>query len=155
MSDIQEPNHSDPASSEEKFLFISNYEGFDLRHQKEIADWLTNIAQSKARSINSIEYVFCNDEYVLDLNKTHLDHDYLTDILTFPLQNSPIEANIFISMDRVKENALTYKVEFEDELHRVMAHGLLHLLGYNDHGQDEKKQMRIEEDLCLALRDFI
>jgi len=102
-----------------------------------------------------LEYVLCSDEYILKVNKEHLDHDYYTDIITFPLQESPLEATIFISVDRVKENAELYNCSEQDELHRVMVHGLLHLLGYNDKTTDEKKQMRLEEDNCLSERNFV
>jgi len=86
---------------------------------------------------------------LLEINKKYLDHDYYTDIITFPLQESPIEATIYISIDRVKENAATYKVEFKHELHRVIVHGLLHLLGHKDKTDEEQKLMSAMEDKCL------
>lgn len=91
----------------------------------------------------------------MDINQKHLQHDYYTDIITFPLNNDPIEANVFISIERVKENAQLYKVEFEDELHRVMIHGLLHLFGYKDKTEDEQQSMRSKENYYLAKRSFV
>lgn len=142
-------------SASDKFVFISQVDGFEIEHENAVSNWLTDTAIEHNRSIRLIEYVFCDDTFLLELNKKHLSHDYLTDILTFPLKESPIEANIFISIDRVKENAITYGVNFLDELHRVMVHGLLHLIGYDDHDENEKKKMRYEEDKSLATRNFI
>jgi rRNA maturation RNase YbeY len=86
------------------------------------------------------------------MNRTHLDHDYYTDIITFDLSDSePIEGEIYISVDRVKENASTYGVSFEEELCRVMCHGLLHLIGYDDHSDADKQEMRAKETFCLSL----
>lgn len=105
--------------------------------------------------VEKVDYIFCSDNYLLEINKKYLQHDYYTDIITFPLSENPIEANVFISIDRVKENADLYKVTFEHELHRVMAHGILHLLGYNDSTHEEKQIMRQQEDSLLAQRNFV
>lgn len=150
--------HNNPlseSSTDQKLVFIYEYAGFSLDNENALADWIIKVAHSKERTIECIEYVFCDDPYLLSLNKKHLNHNYLTDILTFPLQSSPIEANIFISIDRVRENAITYKVGFEDELHRVMIHGVLHLLGLEDDNEESKNKMREEENRCLEERGFI
>ena len=123
--------------------------------EDEIISWLIDLAISHERSVAQIEYVFCSDAYLLDINKTHLDHDTLTDIITFPLQESPLEATIYISLERIRENADLYQASEKDELHRVMAHGLLHLLGYNDKTDDDKETMRSAENKALAKRSFV
>jgi rRNA maturation RNase YbeY len=100
----------------------------------------------------SVSYVFCPDEFLLKLNKEYLNHDTLTDILTFTLSgvSLPIVAEIYISVERVAENAEVLKVEFLNELYRVMTHGILHLCGYDDHSLKEKEEMRAKEDFYLA-----
>lgn len=128
---------------------------YNIEHSAAVSSWLITTAAERDKEISLLEYVLCSDEYILKVNKEHLDHDYYTDIITFPLQESPLEATIFISVDRVKENAELYNCSEQDELHRVMVHGLLHLLGYNDKTTDEKKQMRLEEDNCLSERNFV
>lgn len=137
------------------FHFQSEDTDFKLSHQNEVVDWLEALAEAENQNIDSIEYIFCSDNYLLEINKKYLNHDYFTDILTFPLQKDPIEANVFISIERVKENAQLYAQSFEDELHRVIAHGLLHLSGYNDKSAEDEAQMRKKEDYYLAQRTFI
>lgn len=106
--------------------------------------------------VGNINYIICSDNYLLEINRRYLDHDYYTDIITFPSSEppEPIEADIFISIDRVRENAATLEKAFSNEFHRVLVHGILHLLGYNDSSNREKQEMRIKEDSCLSLRDF-
>lgn len=128
---------------------------FVVENLTDLNDWLLTIARREERAISQVEYIFCSDEYLLELNKKYLSHDYYTDILTFPLQESPLEATIFISVERVQENAQLYKTNFRDELHRVIAHGLLHLIGYNDKTQDDEQNMRLKENSCLEERTFI
>lgn len=130
---------------------------FSLDNQDEIAHWLTNLIADSGHSLEMVTYVFCSDSYLLSLNKEHLDHDYFTDILTFPLhqEGAPILSDIFISIDRVRDNAITLGHSFLNELHRVMAHGVLHLLGHDDHGDENQELMREQEDKALLLREFI
>lgn len=130
---------------------------FSLEHEGEVAHWLTSLIAESDRSLEMITYVFCSDSYLLSLNKEHLDHDYFTDILTFPLHQdgAPILSDIFISIDRVRDNASTLGYPFMDELHRVMAHGVLHLLGHDDHGEENQKSMRELENKALQLREFV
>lgn len=98
--------------------------------------------------------MFVSDDYLLSLNREHLDHDYYTDILTFPYsQGRALRGEIYISIDRVQDNAQTYGVSWRDELARVMAHGILHLLGYDDHGKENERLMRQKEEEALQLRD--
>ena len=102
----------------------------------------------------SINYIFTSDQYLLDINKQYLNHDYLTDIITFnnSTSNNLLEADIFISIERVKDNAKALQVQFIDELHRVMIHGILHLLGFDDKTEHDKAEMRKKENHYLALR---
>ena len=137
--------------------FFSHEMVFDLPRKEEVALWLERIIRSNKRIVGVINYIFTTDEYVLSLNKTHLSHDYYTDILTFPMDDEDpqrISADIYISLDRVNDNATSYGVNQWDELHRVMIHGVLHLLGYNDHGEKDLEMMRNMENEALKLRDF-
>lgn len=118
----------------------------------EISDWLEKCAHELFSSINEVNYIFCNDDYLLQINREALDHDYYTDIITFDFRENttdPLEAEIYISLDRVEENAKAFHCTFADELRRVMVHGLLHLSGLEDHTPEEKKIMRAEEDRFL------
>ena len=135
--------------------FTSEQIDFQLDKVESVTNWLLNIAKAELRTVAQLEYIFCSDNYLLEVNKQYLDHDYYTDIITFPLQDSPLEATIMISIERVRENAKIYKATFSNELHRVMVHGLLHLLDYKDSTNEEKKQMRTKENDCLAQRIFV
>lgn len=140
---------------EDVIEFHSLLEEFDLPSPSAKATWLVKVADGFNQKIGGITYVFCSDEYLLEMNKEHLDHDYFTDILTFPLheEGQDIQSDIFISLDRVRENASDLGFSFQDELDRVMVHGLLHLLGQDDHGEENQKKMRAAEDHALSLRD--
>lgn len=114
-----------------------------------VKKWLQSIVQNEGYQIENISYIFCTDEYLLDINIRHLDHHTLTDIITFDLSGLPtksIEAEIYISYERVVENAQDFKVPVENELSRVMAHGLLHLCGYKDKSPQEEELMRKKEN---------
>lgn len=126
----------------------------NVENPEKIIQWLTSIATEKGRALSSIEYVLCSDEYLLEINQKYLYHDTLTDIITFPIQESPLEATIYISVERVKENSQLYDSTIIDETHRVMVHGLLHLLGYKDKTDEQKKEMRFQEDQALEKRTF-
>jgi len=126
-------------------------ENFDPGHKEALSSWLLSVAKKENKRIGCVNYIFCSDEYLLDLNKKFLDHDYYTDILSFPSNNDPVEGDIFISVDRVEENAKTYSLTFNQELNRVIIHGLLHFFGYDDHEENDKKLMREKEDLYIDL----
>ncbi len=124
---------------------------FHLDNQDKVAGWLEKIALREGKNIDIINYIFCSDEYLLQINIEYLDHHTYTDIITFPYEeNDNLESDIFISIDRVKENSHQYQIPFEQELYRVMAHGLLHLCGYGDKTPAEKEIMRAKEDECLS-----
>lgn len=108
--------------------------------------WLERIATSESNTIGEISYVFCSDEYLLELNKQFLNHDTYTDIVTFDYcENGLLNGELYISTDRVADNAVDYGVTFSEELHRVMAHGLLHLMGYGDKSENDIVVMRSKE----------
>jgi probable rRNA maturation factor len=118
----------------------------------QLKGWLKQIAAAEKSEISTLSFVLCSDERLREMNRDHLEHDYYTDILTFDLsEGDELEGEIYISLDRVRENATTFKTTADIELLRVMAHGLLHLLGYNDHSPAEKAMMRKKEDACLSL----
>ncbi len=111
------------------------------------SDWIYRILTSEGCVLGSIDFIFCDDEYLLELNRKYLSHDTLTDIITFDYtQGSTISGDVFISLERVRENAEEYGVDYEMELQRVMSHGLLHLMGYGDKTEEEANAMRKKED---------
>ncbi len=114
---------------------------------------LSTICKSNGYEKFSLNYIFCNDDYLLEINKQYLDHDYYTDIITFDNSEDEniLESDIYISIDRVTENAKNFEASFELELRRVMVHGLLHLLGYDDTTDALKAKMRLKEDEYLQL----
>ncbi len=137
--------------------FFSEDTEFRPRDEAEIAKWLINIAGRNGKEIENLSLIFCSDEYLLRLNQETLQHDFYTDILTFPYSGAKskfVSGDIFISIQRVEENAVTFGVAFVDELHRVIIHGLLHLTGFDDHSQAEKEAMKKQEDIALSLRTF-
>ncbi|MGV3586858.1 MAG: rRNA maturation RNase YbeY [Adhaeribacter sp.] len=141
---------------DELIEFVSEEVDFTLPDQEPVAAWLAAIIENHHFRLENLTYVFCSDEYLLEINQEYLDHDTYTDIITFNNADEPeiIESDIFISIDRVKENAANLNIPFLDELHRVMAHGVLHLLGYDDKEPELKQLMRTAEDNCLSLRKF-
>ena len=120
---------------------------FELNTIDDYTDWVNRVLNSEKAKSGTINFVFCDDDYLLNINKKFLDHDTYTDIITFDYsEKEVISGDIFISIDRVKENAVRFRQKFSNELLRVMAHGLLHLLGYNDKTEKEIKEMRLKED---------
>lgn len=118
--------------------------------------WLKMVAGSEIRTLGDINIIFCSDNYILDVNVKYLQHDYFTDIITFDYcEGNILSGDLFISIDSVRENALEYCTDFNEELHRVIVHGVLHLIGYDDHSEQEKKVMREKEDYYLNLRSSI
>ncbi|MBN1820793.1 MAG: rRNA maturation RNase YbeY [Prolixibacteraceae bacterium] len=112
--------------------------------------FLADLIRSENKKPDEISVIFCSDEYLLDINRKYLKHDYFTDIVTFDYcEKDKISGDIFISIDRVEENAREYRVDFYNELYRVIFHGVLHLTGYNDQSDFEKREMREKEDFYL------
>ena len=118
-----------------------------IENDRPFMDWLSRVAESEGYSLSALSYIFCNDQYLLDLNQTYLSHDTLTDIITFAyVEGTVVSGDIFISVDRLKENAAIFKVSFEEERLRVMAHGLLHLMGYKDKTAEDQEVMSNKEN---------
>jgi rRNA maturation RNase YbeY len=125
---------------------------FDLTQADEISLWLQNVAKSENFEIADLNYVFVSDEELYEMNVKYLNHNTLTDIITFNyVENEIVSGDIFISVDRVKENAVVFNVSFENELLRVMVHGLLHLMNYNDKTDEEQELMTLKEDEKLKM----
>lgn len=123
-----------------------------LRQRNALKSFLTKTAKNYRRPIESLNIIFCSDEYLLEINRSYLQHDYYTDIITFdlsPSKKAPITAELYISIDRVKDNARQLGTTIQKELHRVIFHGLLHLLGFKDKSPRDEKKMRAQEELLL------
>lgn len=133
--------------------FYNQSTHFKLPHKTLIRQWLNQIAKSEGYKIHQLTYIFCLDDYLLEINRTYLKHDTLTDIITFGLSDKmkSIEGEIYISLERIAENAKTFGQTKSIELKRVMAHGLLHLMGYKDKSRRDILAMRKKEDTCLSL----
>jgi probable rRNA maturation factor len=133
--------------------YFSQKPRFKLKNSSRTSSWIKKTVKSEGSSLVSLNYIFCTDEYLREINIQFLNHKTYTDIITFNYNPSEteIEGEIYISIDRVRENAENYKTDFQTELNRVMIHGVLHLLGYNDKTKQEKKAMREKEDSYLSL----
>jgi probable rRNA maturation factor len=133
--------------------FFSESIAFNIKHPRKTISWIKLVAKKERRTIEEINYIFCSDEYLLQLNQSFLNHKTLTDIITFDNSEGKkaLEGEIYISIERVQENALKFKTDIEDELHRVMIHGALHLMGYKDKSPSQKSLMRKKEEACLSL----
>ncbi len=134
--------------------FFSEDISFKIDSPRKKTLWIKEVARREKKTIKEINYIFCSDEYLLQLNQGFLNHKTLTDIITFDNSEGKngLEGEIYISIERVQENAIKFNTEFEDELHRVMIHGVLHLIGYKDKKHSEKALMRKKEEACLSLR---
>jgi len=132
-------------------MILFNYEtDFILKEEQILKDWIMNVVQENGFEVGEINYVFCDDEYLHKLNIEFLKHDTLTDIISFDnTLGKLLNGDIFISIDRINDNAKDYKVTFEEELHRVMIHGVLHYMGFKDKSDDDKREMRNKENQAL------
>lgn len=131
--------------------FFSEDVKFNLKDKLKIKRWVKNIIIQQEAKLGDINIIFCSDEYLLDVNKKHLNHDYYTDIITFNYNTNTINGDLFISIDRVFENADNENVSRETEILRVIIHGILHLLGFNDKTKKEKQIIREKENESLKL----
>ena len=125
-----------------------------LKEKRRLSRFLDSLAQKHLKKVKkiSLTYIFCSDEALLQMNQQFLDHDTLTDIITFDLSDTvnDLTGEIYISVDRVRENAAKFKANYQDELHRVIFHGALHLCGFKDKTKKDQEEMRKQEDKCLA-----
>ena len=129
---------------------------FNFKERRLTNRWLRFVAQSELKVLGDISIIFCSDNYILDVNIKYLNHDYYTDIITFDYcEGRKLSGDLFISIDSVRENAIYYGVEFADELNRVIVHGLLHLIGYDDHTEEDIATMRTKENYYLSQRDKV
>ena len=125
---------------------------FKLKDKTKLKQWIKIITEKEKHRLGSINYIFCTDDELLEINIRHLNHNTLTDIITFDYtEDKTISSDIFISIDRIAENAQKFKVSFEEELHRVMIHGILHLCGYKDKSKADAELMRKKENTSLKL----
>ena len=124
---------------------------FHLEKVNSISNWIEETIYTEKKTLGEITYIFCDDEYLLKKNQKYLPHETLTDIITFDYsEENTLSADIFISVERVKENALIFAVRFEKEIKRVIIHGVLHLIGYKDKSENEAQEMRNKEDFYLS-----
>jgi len=124
-----------------------------LKERTRIKSWLQSLAKTHGYSVAELRYIFCSDDFLLEINRSSLDHDYYTDIITFDLRENmkskKIVGEIYISVDRVRENASDFGVSLASEMKRVLAHGILHLVGFKDKSPSQEAEMRREEDKAL------
>jgi rRNA maturation RNase YbeY len=140
------------ASSESGIFFHTEDIAFSLSARDDWKDWLFSVAAAEQQTIQEVHYIFCSDEYLRQINVEYLSHDYYTDIITFPYADpGTLYGDLYISVERVAENAAAHQVTQEQELRRVMVHGLLHLAGYGDKTPDEQAAMRQKEDEYLQI----
>ena len=131
--------------------FVYNTD-FKLSNKEQVSDWVLRVINSKGYKLGNLVYAFFNDEDLKDLNTRFLKHDYYTDVISFDeTADQVVSGNIAISVDRVKENSTQIGVDFEEEMHRVMIHGVLHFIGFNDKTSSEKKEIREQETLALSM----
>lgn len=125
---------------------------FKMQQVRKTRAWLKHVIETEEFVLNQLNYVFCSDEYLLNINRQYLNHDFYTDIITFDNSEGEgeVEGDIFISIDRVKENAQELHKSFEEELRRVLVHGILHLVGYDDIEDEQELQMRNKEDFYIS-----
>ena len=128
---------------------------FQLSNEQEVRGWLEFVLDEEDRELGEVSYIFCDDDYLYDINVKYLKHNTLTDLISFDYSlGKVVSGDIYISVDRVEENARDREIEFADELHRIMVHGLLHYIGYKDKTEAQRKTMRKKEDYYLSLRTF-
>lgn len=138
-------------------IFFSNeHVDFDLPEPERVQKWITHVVRTRGKRVGEVNYIFCDDAYLIEVNRTYLDHDTYTDIITFDyVAGNIVSGDIFISIERVRENARLFDTSFEHELHRVLIHGVLHLLGQGDKSETEAKEMRNLEEECLKIWNTI
>jgi len=128
---------------------------FKLDQPENVSAWLEELIQCEQLKVGEISYIFCDDEYLLEINRKYLNHSALTDVISFENNvGNLVSGDIYISIPRVQENSVLFETSFKDELHRVIEHGVLHFCGYADKKEEDKRIMREKEDYYLSLRTF-
>ena len=142
---------------DKSILFFSEESSFKIKNERIVKKWILNTINEYNRNIHQINIIFCSDQYLKKINSDFLNHDYYTDIITFNNSDAPdtIATDIFISIDRIKDNSIIHKVTFNSELHRVIIHGILHLLDYNDKTSQERMEMCKAENKYLSKLNII
>ncbi len=136
--------------SKSKVCFFYQGTKFSLSKRAQLKEFVQYIFKNEGKKLDSVNCIFCSDNALLDINQKYLEHDFYTDVITFDLSNEDkIVAEIYISIDRVRENARNLGVSFNSEIHRVILHGVLHLCGYNDKTRSDKSKIRLKEDFYL------
>lgn len=121
--------------------------------KRETTSWIRRVADTYGKKVGDVNYIFCNDERILEVNREYLQHDYYTDIITFDYtEGNIISGDLFISLDTVKSNSEQFSTEYDEELHRTIIHGILHLCGINDKGPGEREIMEAAENRALEMR---
>jgi len=123
---------------------------FEFEQIEQSSNWIKQAIEAEEQQLKAINIIFCSDDYLHKINIDYLNHDTLTDVITFPYSDTHIEGDIYISIERIRENAHLYHTDFHTELHRVIIHGVLHLCGYGDKTDSEQQQMRAKEEEYLA-----
>ena len=132
--------------------FLSEGIEFKVKNQNKLRAWIKKVIETEGKKLSTLVYIFCSDSYLLTINQDFLKHKTLTDIITFDYSlEGRVDGEIYISIERVSENALKFGKTIEDELHRVMIHGVLHILGFKDKSPSQKSIMRKKEEACLSL----
>ena len=146
----------EPSEEDSLIQFFSEDVDFELVDSIPVSKWLLRVIVQEGKELNALSFIFCSDEYLLRLNTEYLQHDTYTDVITFPYAEGPVvEGDIFISVERVKENALVFQSAFDRELCRVMVHGVMHLCGYGDKTPEEQSEMREKENEYIRLWEEI
>ena len=136
----------------ELFFFTEDCEMPSFFSEKKVVEWLQVVARDYSRKIGTISFIFCSDDYILDVNRKYLNHDYYTDVITFDyVERDVLSGDVFISLDTVKSNSAFYHASYEEELCRVIVHSVLHLIGYKDKTDKDAAEMRANENHCLEL----
>ncbi|GJM31742.1 MAG: endoribonuclease YbeY [Saprospiraceae bacterium] len=145
-----------PSEAEPSIEYYSEDIDFDVDNPTKLSSWITSVIEAEKKELLHLNFIFSSDNYLHQINLEYLNHDTFTDIITFPYSDPPrIHGDIFISIERIRENAHQFKTSFSNELHRVMIHGVLHLCGYGDKLPEEKSLMTKKENGALQMRSIL
>ena len=146
------PDTTEIEVKEHAIQFFADDIDFELNEPEAVRAWIEATIVEEKKRLSFINYIFCDDEYLLQINIEHLQHDFYTDIITFPYSATAVESDVFVSIDRVRDNAQNLNIAFIEELHRVLIHGVLHLCGHKDESDEDETAMRQKENYYLQKR---